>query len=430
MNRSSIGKRLLFILPVWLLVPAAAGQAVAAGFVLHASAFIAARKTPSVRVTAEIAYSNLVFLKEDGVFRSRYSLAVTIRSQERDNEIVRTGVINGDAVAENYEETHSREKRSRPSREFALPPGEYTVEGVLSVKNTHIRYQRITRVIVPDFLASGIGFGTPEVLYLPSARGHRIVRWDDFERRADVRRTDGEMIGLNVLDAQPAVRFELFLNDDVPMPFVCSVHYEVRRPDGVRMLYGRGRVSLGKYEDTFLLTFDAGAWPPGQYAVNLHVSGAGGKLDARAGTRLSLDVTRAMLDEYFEDTMEILALIATESELQALDVATAEMREQEWREFWRRRDPEPSTPENEALEELLKRVRYASENYARYGKAWKTDRGKVYIRYGRPDRVERTPDQVNQGEYEIWHYDGESRSFVFFATYAGGQYRLVEEYFQ
>jgi GWxTD domain-containing protein len=429
MVRSSTGKRHLIILPVLLLFVAGAGQAVAAGFVLHASAFVAARRTPSVRVSAEIAYSSLVFLKDNGVFRSRYSLAVTIRDQERDNEIVRTGVIGGDAVAENYEETHSREKRSRPSREFALPPGEYVVEGVLTVKNTQIRYQRITRVIVPDFLASGIGFGTPEVLYLPSARGHRIVRWSDFERRSEVRRTDGEMIGLNVLDAQPAVKFELFLNDDVPMPFVCSVHYEVRRPDGGRMLYGRGRVSLGDREDMFVLTFDAGAWPPGQYAVNLHVSGDGGKLDARAGTRLSLDVTRAMLDEYFEDTMEILSLIASESELHALDVASVEMRENEWREFWRRRDPVPSTAENEALEELLTRVRYASEYYARYGKAWKTDRGRVYIRYGRPDRVERTADQINQGEYEIWHYEGENRSFVFFATYAGGQYRLVEENF-
>jgi GWxTD domain-containing protein len=416
----------LFVLLAVALSQAAAGPAAAGGFVLHASAFIAAKKTPSIRLTAEIPYSNLVFLKEDGVFKARYSLAVTIRRLDNDKEIVRTGVVSGDAVAEDYEETHSRDKRSRPTREFALPPGEYSIEGVLSIKNTHIRYQRVTNVIVPDFLSSGLGFGTPEVLYLPFARGHRIVRWENLENRSAVKRTDSEMIGLNVLDSQPAVKFELFLKEDIPTPFVCSVHYEVRDADGDRILYGRGRASLGSDENIFILTFDAESWRPGAYAVNLHVSGDGGNLDARVTAGFNLDVTRAMLEDYFEDTMEILSLIAGEQELHALDTASPEMREDEWRNFWSRRDPEPATVENEALEELLNRVRYASERYAKFGKAWKTDRGRVYIRYGRPDKIEEAPDSINQGDYEIWHYYGRNQSFVFYTQYSGGEYRLIE----
>lgn len=426
-NLSFNKKKLLVLVPALILNAVFVFPASARGFILHASAFIAGKKTPSIRLTAEIAYSNLVFLKEDGVFRSRYSLAVTIREAGGEKDIVRTGVIQGDAVAETYEETHSREKRSRPTREFALPPGEYVIEGVLAIKNTRIRYTRVTGVIVPDFLSSGIGFGTPEILYLPSARGYRIVKWENFERRSELRRTDSEQIGLNVLDSQPAVRFELFLNDDVPTPFVCSVQYEVRDPDGRRILYGRGRASLGGHEDIYVLTFEAGSWPPGTYAVNLHVSGAGGRMDARAGIRLNLDVTQAMLDQYFDDTMDILRIIATDSELQALEVATVEMRAEEWRRFWKRRDPDPLTEENEALEELLNRIRYASEHYATFGKAWKTDRGRIFIRYGRPDRIEHAPDRIDQGEFEIWHYQGLNMSFVFYATYPGGEYRLVEE---
>jgi len=421
-----IKKGLLLLFLALALLGVAAGPAAARGFVLHASAFIAAKKTPAIKLTAEIPYSNLVFLKEDGVFKARYSLAVTIRRLDRDNEIVRTGVVSGDAVAEDYEETHSREKRSRPTREFVLPPGEYSIEGVLSIKNTHIRYQRVTNVIVPDFLASGLGFGTPEVMYLPFARGHRIVSWENFDQRSAVKRTDSEMIGLNVLDSQPALKFELFLNEDIPTPFVCSVHYEVRDTDNDRILYGRGRVSLDGNEDIFLLTFDAESWRPGAYAVNLHVSGDGGNLDARVAAGFNLDVTRAMLEDYFEDTMEILGLIASEQELHALDTASPEMREDEWRNFWSRRDPNPMTAENEALEELLNRIRYASERYSRFGKAWKTDRGRVFIRYGRPDRVEEAPDRINQGEYEIWHYYARNLSFIFYAQFSGGEYRLIE----
>lgn len=234
------------------------------------------------------------------------------------------------------------------------------------------------------------------------------------------------MIGLNVLDSQPALRFELFLNEDIPTPFVCSVHYEVRDADNARFLYGRGRISLDGDEDIFLLTFDAESWRPGAYAVNLHVSGDGGNLDARATAGFNLDVTRAMLDDYFEDTMEILRLIASEQELHALDTASPEMREDEWRNFWSRRDPVPTTAENEALEELLNRIRYASERYSQFGKAWKTDRGRVFIRYGRPDRIEEAPDRIDQGEYRIWHYYARNLSFVFYAQFAGGEYRLIE----
>ena len=102
------------------------------------------------------------------------------------------------------------------------------------------------------------------------------------------------------------------------------------------------------------------------------------------------------------------------------------MREDEWRNFWSRRDPDPTTAQNEALEELLNRIRYASERYSRFGKAWKTDRGRVFIRYGRPDRVEEAPDRINQGDYEIWHYYARNLSFVFYAQFSGGEYRLIE----
>ncbi len=407
----------------WVTAPT---PAAAAGFVFHANAFLGPQRTPSVKLSAEIPYSSLVFLREDGAFKARYSIAVTIRDRKRDNEVVRTGVFKGDAVADDYNETHSNSKRSRPSKVFPLPPGEYSIDAVLMVKNTHIRYQRTTSIVVPDFLASGMGFGTPEIFFLPFGQGQRVVQWDSFDERDEMKRADMGMIGLNVLDAQPAVRFELFLNDDVAVPLICGVFYEVRNAEDKRVLYGRSRARLVGEKDIFVLTFDAENWEPGAYTVNLRATANGGKIDARAKMTLDLDVTHAMLDEYFEDTLAILSLIATQGQLEGLTNATPEMRADEWGEFWRVRDPDPSTPENEALEQLLNRVREATTKYSQYGKAWHSDRGSVYIRYGKPDKIERTNEVSNRGEYEVWTYVGQGRTFVFYAQYAGGQYRLVE----
>ena len=109
-----------------------------------------------------------------------------------------------------------------------------------------------------------------------------------------------------------------------------------------------------------------------------------------------------------------------------LAVASPEMREYEWREFWRRRDPNPQTAQNEALDELLERVREASRRYSNFGAAWRSDRGRVYIRYGQPDKIEKTSDQTQWGEYEIWSYYRLNLTFVFYAQSPTGDYRLVE----
>ncbi len=57
---------------------------------------------------------------------------------------------------------------------------------------------------------------------------------------------------------------------------------------------------------------------------------------------------------------------------------------------------------------------------------WKTDRGRVFIVFGPPDRVERgTPSRYTQGDYEVWYYDELREKFVFLDEYGFGDFRLV-----
>jgi GWxTD domain-containing protein len=74
-------------------------------------------------------------------------------------------------------------------------------------------------------------------------------------------------------------------------------------------------------------------------------------------------------------------------------------------EFWKRRDPDPATLENEAKKEYMERVEYANSNFhSGMKEGWKTDRGRVYIVYGPPDEVERHPNEIGSKPYEIWLY--------------------------
>jgi GWxTD domain-containing protein len=59
-------------------------------------------------------------------------------------------------------------------------------------------------------------------------------------------------------------------------------------------------------------------------------------------------------------------------------------------DFWRRRDPTPGTPENEARTRFLERVAIANERFKSPGgleRGMFTDMGRVYVRYGEPSEI-------------------------------------------
>ncbi|MGI8641882.1 MAG: GWxTD domain-containing protein [Pyrinomonadaceae bacterium] len=99
-----------------------------------------------------------------------------------------------------------------------------------------------------------------------------------------------------------------------------------------------------------------------------------------------------------------VAYIITGDERKAFKVLkTDEERENFIENFWRRRDPNPDTEENEYREEYYERIAYANEHYASGIPGWKTDRGRIYIAYGKPDGVESHP---SGGSYDRPSYEG------------------------
>ncbi|MBN2207611.1 MAG: GWxTD domain-containing protein [Candidatus Aminicenantes bacterium] len=58
------------------------------------------------------------------------------------------------------------------------------------------------------------------------------------------------------------------------------------------------------------------------------------------------------------------------------------------RDFWDKRDPDPLTEVNEFKREFEARVDYASKRFREGGPGWNTDRGRIYIYMGPPDKVE------------------------------------------
>ena len=93
--------------------------------------------------------------------------------------------------------------------------------------------------------------------------------------------------------------------------------------------------------------------------------------------------------------------------------------------FWRKRDPDPATEENELKTEYENRIEAAAKLFVGEGQdGYLTDRGRIYVLYGPPTERDtqpnRTQTSVRCGEF--WYYG--NFPVVFIDSNCTGRYRL------
>ncbi|MBP7865385.1 MAG: GWxTD domain-containing protein [Acidobacteria bacterium] len=112
-------------------------------------------------------------------------------------------------------------------------------------------------------------------------------------------------------------------------------------------------------------------------------------------------------------------------------------------QFWVRRNPNPLVSGNEFKNEHYRRIAYANDHFQSGKPGWKTDRGKIYILFGKPNLIESNPSghvynrDLNQGgghtttfPYEVWTYNhiegiGDNISIEFVDSTLTNEYRMA-----
>src|SRR5438874_3146871 len=106
------------------------------------------------------------------------------------------------------------------------------------------------------------------------------------------------------------------------------------------------------------------------------------------------------LSEWLRDVGPI---ISKEEEDAFKKLGSNEERERFIENFWRLRDPDSDTQENEYREEYYERVAYVNQHFTSGIPGYKTDRGRIYLKYGKPNEVESHP---SGGTYNRESYEG------------------------
>ncbi|MCP5048147.1 MAG: GWxTD domain-containing protein [bacterium] len=143
---------------------------------------------------------------------------------------------------------------------------------------------------------------------------------------------------------------------------------------------------------------------------------------------------RGSCDEFYESAR--LIMLKSERKIYK-HLPDEEARESFIRDFWKKRDPNPETEENEAKQEFERRVSYVERWFRERvggGRGWESDRGKIYLLLGPPDSKTTETGSYNRRRWnsrgsvkvmkDIWIYD-RLRLYIEFADTGGlGVYRI------
>jgi GWxTD domain-containing protein len=127
----------------------------------------------------------------------------------------------------------------------------------------------------------------------------------------------------------------------------------------------------------------------------------------RAKTRrpVGTDETSAAFRKWLNEDVVYIVTDAERVAFKALN--NGKDRESFVEQFWLRRDPTPDTIKNEFKDEHYRRIAFANEHYGTSIPGWKTDRGRIYILFGAPDKIDSSPSGSCGREacpVEDWQY--------------------------
>jgi GWxTD domain-containing protein len=116
------------------------------------------------------------------------------------------------------------------------------------------------------------------------------------------------------------------------------------------------------------------------------------------------NLERKLTPQYADFISKVRYIITKQEEKIFLELPDSE-KSKFIEEFWKRRDPDPDTEENEFKIEYLNRIERANELFFGEGRpGWITDRGRIFILFGPPQERNTNPMDAGGQCSEVWYY--------------------------
>lgn len=361
-----------------------------------------------VDVFLQIPYTEIQFIKKDDEFEANYTATVSIFDKDKE-KLIAEKIWNEKVSTKEFSQTTSSHNFNLSLRSFDLPPGEYTFRSAFEDKDSRKTYSKEDAVKVRDVSSN---FALSDIMIVEK---NTIVNGENKILPNIKKLVSARQGGLLIF-------YEIY--SDTSSFF--QIEYDISDKNDV-VVSNKTMKELKKGTNRIFYTIPDSAISMGVYDVSVTLSDIEkNELASSKQPFISRWIGFPSTAKDLNEAIEQLVYIASPSDMSYInDGKTKDEKIKRFREFWKKKDPVPSTDENEVFNEYYRRVAIANAKFSHYVKGWKTDRGMVLIILGNPNNIERHPFEYDSKPYEVWDYYQLNRSFVFVDETGFGDYRLV-----
>lgn len=369
---------------------------------------------PRVIVAVNIQNDDLQFTKQGQQYLAEYQISTALR---RDKQAVYKQTWTERVLLDNFELTNAKDvfqyhlyklDHFEADSMNILEPGDY--ECLLEVRDLTSRknYQSTRTLNISDqreadIAHSGIAF------LIPSAE-------DELALAAT---------GKAFEFARP---FDAFVRIRSVAPDSVTVNARIFRTvrEGDRLYYQRFfRVGSGKTVTDVRFPMPADSLREGTYRLRLSIPMKTNTIDVESEFSIHWFDKPTYLYKYDLAIRPMQYILTRDEYKQATSLSYNEL-ERWFNNYWKQRDPSPGRQYNELLAVFFERVQKANAQFSlRYKEGWETDRGKILILYGEPDRIENKRFATDQKPHIIWYYESNNSQFIFVDEKKDGDFTLL-----
>ena len=333
-------------------------------------AFVAGRGDSTItRVGLSFENHAFAFQRDGRSFSTRFRVEYSfVRPALQPIQAVRDEIIR---VA-TFQETQRNDESVVVEQGFLLAPGTYTLAVTVRDPSSNAFSRAEKLVEIPSFEAGGLT--QPILVYQAGAR----KRVEDtltllLNPRGTIANGGGDSLTVYV--------------EGYRLPAATPVKVDVRDERDSVIYAGAIPFKGGLPIESYVIRVPSDAPPLGELTITLG-EGPGAK---KAVALVSFSRTWVVTN--YDNLLALLRYFPwAPDRVSALRSAKPGDRPKLWREFWTATDPNPDTPENEALDQYFTRIAIANERFKdEGGPGWRTERGEVFITLGDPDQSLETP---------------------------------------
>jgi GWxTD domain-containing protein len=389
----------------------------------HKSVFIETNIFPNGEdyrcfISFRIPYKNLVFIKNNGEYLS--GLTFTIEAHLNDEIYARQSSGEKLSTAD-YNKTESSDDFIQGVVSIDLPSGKYKIEPIFNLSNTkrtvklpsfNIALDSDSGKILQPMVLENKKIELNGIEYLELVNYSNVIPFTSNKINLLIPLNDLSIPEINVTVVQ---NDEEVIEKKIESLGVSSINIDKFSNDiGINFFNGDTKLNL------FLLSGFNEKLNEGNVKIKIEA------VDFEKEFNLNVewvDKPFSLMDPEF--AIKLLENLVDKNTVKNLLNADEDEYYDKLKEFWAPKDPVKETALNEIMYEFYSRADGAISKFATVDlrNGAKTDRGKIYIKYGDPDNIVRTYSDNNE-VIEIWKYKIPKKEFTFIDRSGLGNFSL------